>query len=127
MDAECVRQGVDGLAIVAPLFEIRDLATGQPSLVLHDPVRWASRGRASEHDRQKCRRCEERVAGVRKPSLKVHSSVVASTTMVASAFRAGVQSESGNAVEDSVGGHERRTDVKRRGGDPQVVGVRRIS
>ncbi len=72
MDAERVRHRVDGLTIVAPMDELGDVVVGQPSLVLHHRVCPASGDRASEHDRQKSRHCEEGVAGVRKPSLKVH-------------------------------------------------------
>ena len=73
MDAERVRERVDGLTVVAPMDELGDVVVGQPSLVLHHRVCPASGDRASEHDRQKSRHCEERVAGVRKPSLKVHT------------------------------------------------------
>lgn len=52
MDAERVRQRIDGLAIVAPVDELGDVVAGQASLVLHHPVCPASRDRASEHDRQ---------------------------------------------------------------------------
>ena len=61
--------GFGHLAITAPVDELGDEVTGQPSLALHHRVRPVSRDRASEHDRQKSPHCEERVAGVRKPSL----------------------------------------------------------
>ena len=63
MDAERVRQRVDGLTIVAPMDELGDVVVGQPSMVLQHRVCAASGDRASEHDRQKSHHCEERVAG----------------------------------------------------------------
>jgi hypothetical protein len=80
--------------------------------VLHHGVCPASWDRASEYDRQKSPHCEERVAGVRKPSLKVHSPLSVRQRLRSVKLRAGAET---SQVECADG-------QGRRGDEPLICG-----